>query len=83
LEPINNRIHHHLGFEQHFIRGIAKMTTRVGLAIALMTAMAIGHIRQDRPAQMRSLAHQTPPTGWSQPLAPARIGRDAPPEADS
>ena len=39
LERINNRIDRHFGFEQNFIRGIAKMTTRVGLAIAVMMAM--------------------------------------------
>ena len=44
LERINNRIDRHFGFEQHFIRGIAKMTTRVGLAIAVMMAMALGGI---------------------------------------
>jgi hypothetical protein len=55
LERINNRIDRHFGFEQHFIRGIAKVTTRVGLAIAVMMAMALGHIRAGRPEQMRSL----------------------------
>jgi hypothetical protein len=45
----------HFGFEQHFIRGLAKMTTRVGLAIAVMMAMALGHIKAGRAQQMRSL----------------------------
>jgi hypothetical protein len=63
LERINNRIDRHFGFEQHFIRGIAKMTTRVGLAIAVMMAMALGHIRQGRPEQMRSLVQPIPATG--------------------
>ena len=63
LERINNRIDRHFGFEQHFIRGIAKMTTRVGLAIAVMMAMALGHIRQGRPGQMRSLVQPIPATG--------------------
>jgi len=63
LERINNRIDRHFGFEQHFIRGIAKMTTRVGLAIAVMMAMALGHIQQGRPAQMRSLVQPIPATG--------------------
>jgi len=63
LERINNRIDRHFGFEQHFIRGIAKMTTRAGLAIAVMMAMALGHIRQGRPGQMRSLVQPIPATG--------------------
>lgn len=63
LERINNRIDRHFGFELHFIRGIAKMTTRVGLAIAVMMAMALGHVRQGRPEQMRSLVQPIPATG--------------------
>jgi len=39
------------------------MTTRVGLAIAVMMAMALGHIRQDRPEQMCSLVQPIPATG--------------------
>jgi hypothetical protein len=63
LERINHRIDRHFGFEQHFIRGLAKMTTRVGLAIAVMMAMALGHIQQGRPGQMRSLVQPIPATG--------------------
>jgi hypothetical protein len=63
LERINNRIDRHFGFELHFIRGIAKMTTRVGLAIAVMMAMALGHIKQGRPQQMRSLVQPIAATG--------------------
>jgi hypothetical protein len=39
------------------------MTTRVGLAIVVMMAMALGHIRQGRPKQMRSLVRPIPATG--------------------
>lgn len=63
LERINHRIDRHFGFEQHFIRGIAKMTTRVGLAIAVMMAMALGHVQQGRHEQMRSLLQPIPDTG--------------------
>ena len=63
MERINNRIDLHFGFEQHFIRGLAKMTTRVDLAIAVMMAMALGHIQQGRPRQMRSLIQPIPATG--------------------
>jgi hypothetical protein len=63
LERINNRIDHSFGFEQHFIRGRAKMTTRVGLALAVMMAMALGHIQAGRHEQMRSLVRPIPATG--------------------
>ena len=63
LERINLALDRHFGFEQHRIRGIAKMTTRVGLAIAVLMAMALGHIQQGRPAQMRSLVQPIPATG--------------------
>ena len=55
LERINNRIDHGYGFEQHFIRGQAKMKTRIGLALAIMMAMALGHVKAGRIEQMRSL----------------------------
>jgi hypothetical protein len=45
LERINNRIDNSFGFEKHYIRGKAKMQTRVGLALAVMMAMALGHVR--------------------------------------
>jgi hypothetical protein len=42
LERINNRIDNSFCFEKHFIRGQAKMKTRMGLALAVMMAMALG-----------------------------------------
>jgi hypothetical protein len=39
------------------------MTSRVGLAVAVMLAMALGHVRQGRPGQMRSLVQPIPATG--------------------
>ncbi len=63
LERINNRIDHSFGFELHFIRGRAKMTTRVSLALAVMMALALGHIKAGRPEQMRSLVRPIPATG--------------------
>lgn len=62
-ERINNRFDRHFGFELHFIRGIAKMTTRVGLTIAVMMAMALCHVQQGRPEQMRSLVQPIPASG--------------------
>ncbi len=55
LERINNRIDNGYGFENHFIRGQAKMKTRVGLALVIMMAMALGHVKAGRIKQMRSL----------------------------
>ncbi len=63
LERINLPRDRHFGFEQHFIRGIAKMTTRVGPAIAVIMAMALGHIQRGRPEQMRSLVQPIPAPG--------------------
>lgn len=63
LERINNRIDNSFGFERHFIRGLAKMQTRVGLALAVMMAMALGHVRQGRIEQMRSRVQPIPATG--------------------
>ncbi len=60
LERNNNRIDHSFGFEQHFIRGLAKMQTRVGLALAVMMAMALGHVKAGRIEQMRSLVRPIP-----------------------
>ena len=55
LERINNRVDNSFGFENHFIRGQGKMQTRVGLALAVMLAMALGHVKAGRIEQLRSL----------------------------
>ena len=55
LERINSRLDNDFCFEKHYIRGKAKMQTRVGLATAVMMAMALGHVRAGRIKQMRSL----------------------------
>ena len=55
LERINSRLDNDFGFEKHYIRGKAKMQTRIGLATAVMMAMALGHVRAGRIEQMRSL----------------------------
>ncbi len=63
LERINSRIDRDFGFERHFIRGLTKMKTRAGLAMAVMMAIALGHARQGRQAQVRSLVGAIPPPG--------------------
>ena len=55
VERINSRIDNSFGFERHFIRGKAKMSARAGLAVVVMMALAVGHIRAGRPERMRSL----------------------------
>jgi hypothetical protein len=60
LERINSRIDNSFGFEKHFIRGKYKMQTRVGLALAVMMAMALGHVLAGREEQMRSLVRPIP-----------------------
>ena len=55
VERINSRIEGSFGFERHFIRGKGKMTVRAGLAVVVMMALAVGHIRAGRPECMRSL----------------------------
>jgi len=55
VERVNSRLDRVLGFEQHTVRGQAKMETRVGLGLAVMLAMAVGRIRSGEPEKMRSL----------------------------
>ena len=55
LERINSRLDNSLGFEKHFIRGKAKMKARMGLALCVMMALALGAVMAGRPERMRSL----------------------------
>ena len=55
LERINARLDGSFRFENHFVRGGAKMKTRLGLAVAVMMALALGAVLADRPERMRSL----------------------------
>ena len=55
LERINSRLDVSFGFEHHFIRGLAKMEVRVGLAMVVMLSMALGSIRNREKEKMRSL----------------------------
>ena len=56
LERINARLDGSFGFECHFVRGGAKMTTRLGLAVAVMMALALGAVLAGRPAGADALA---------------------------
>lgn len=55
VERVNSRLDRVLGFELHTIRGQAKMELRVGLALVVMLAMALGRILAGQPEKMRSL----------------------------
>jgi len=55
VERVNSRLDVSYGFERHFIRGLAKMRLRVGLALSVMLAMALGRVRENRPEKLRSL----------------------------
>jgi len=55
VERVNSRIDGAYGFEQHFIRGLPKMRMRMGLAMIVMLAMALGRIKEKQREQMRSL----------------------------
>ena len=55
VERVNSRLDVSFGFERHFIRGMKKMNLRVSLAMLVMNALAVGHIKEKRHKQMRSL----------------------------
>jgi hypothetical protein len=55
VERVNSRLDVSFGFERHYIRGLAKMKMRVGLALVIMLAMAVGRIRAGQQDRMRSL----------------------------
>ncbi|MDE0702572.1 MAG: hypothetical protein OXH59_02500 [Rhodospirillaceae bacterium] len=60
MERINARIDRSFNFETHYTRGRARMKTRVGLALAVMMAMAHGQARAGRADRMRSLISAVP-----------------------
>ena len=55
LERINSRLDGGFGFGSHFIRGLVRMKARMGLALAVMMALALGSAANGRPERMRSL----------------------------
>ena len=54
VERVNSRIDLLLGFERHFIRGLAKMEMRMTLGLVIMLSMALGRIRLKQMDQLRS-----------------------------
>jgi hypothetical protein len=61
VERVNSRLDVSFGFERHFIRGQKKMEIRVGLALCVMLAMAVGRIKGQRQELMRSLVRSPAP----------------------
>jgi len=55
VERVNGRLDVSFGFENHFIRWIAKMRLRIDLALIIMLAMALGRVKEKRPDKLRSL----------------------------
>ena len=49
LERIYRRVDQDFGLERHFVRGQARMQTRIGLTVAVMMAAAVGSIRAGQP----------------------------------
>lgn len=55
VERVNSRLDVSYGFEQHFIRGQKKMELRVSIAMMVMLAMAMGHVKSGHKEKLRSL----------------------------
>jgi hypothetical protein len=55
VERVNSRLDVSFGFERHYIRGLAKMKMRAGLALVILLALAVGRIRAGQKDRMRSL----------------------------
>ena len=55
VERVNRRLDVSFCFEQHFIRGQTKMELRMGLALVVMLAMALGRVKDKQKDKIRSL----------------------------
>ena len=58
VERVNSRLDTSFHFEVHYIRGQKKMELRVGLALLIMLALAVGHIQAGEKEKMRSLVQR-------------------------
>ena len=57
MERINARIDDGLCFENHTIRGKAKMTARVGLYLPVMMVLALGSVKAQENAPCKAAKH--------------------------
>jgi hypothetical protein len=55
VERVNSRLASSFQLERHYIRGHQKMQLRVGLALVVMLALAVGHLRAGEQEKIRSL----------------------------
>ena len=55
VERVNSRLDVSFGFERHTIRGLAKMNQRMGVALSVMLAMALGRVKEKQEPHLRSL----------------------------
>jgi len=55
VERVNSRLDGAYGFERHFIRGHKKMWLRMGLALIVMLATALGRVKENQRDRLRSL----------------------------
>ena len=55
VERVNSRLDGSFQFERHYIRGLNKMQFRVGLALIIMLALAVGHLKDGQIDKIRSL----------------------------
>jgi hypothetical protein len=55
VERVNSRIDTSFGFEKHYIRGLKKMSCRMGLSLVVMLAVAVGRINANQKDKIRSL----------------------------
>lgn len=55
VERVNSRLDVSFGFEDHFIRGLAKMRLKVDLALVVMLTLALGRVREKRKESLGSL----------------------------
>jgi len=55
VERVNSRLDVSFGFENHFIKGLAKMHMRCSLAFSVMLAMALGRAKANQLDKLRSL----------------------------
>lgn len=76
LERIYRRIDHDFGFERHFVRGQARMQTRVGLSIAVMMAPRSAMSGPASPGRCARWSNRLPTPGSPGPAN--GTGRDGP-----
>jgi len=60
VERVNSRLDVSFMFENHYIRGQSKMEFRIGIALVIMLALALGAIKAGAQDQMRSLVRKLP-----------------------